>query len=1240
MKPNDIVMKYIFLSLATILSLGASAQTTVTLTVDMSNETVSADGVHVAGSFQGWDPSATPMTDNGDGTWSHMFTSDSAASYQYKFINGNAWGSEEGIPDACAVDGNRQITVDGMMGEASSTACFKSCAACGMTTVLFRVDMSNEEVSDFGVHIAGDFQGWEPGSTELTDPDDDMIYEYTHSFESEVDSALFKFINGNSWFDAEFPEGDCADVNANRVLQFGNDANIVLSANGVGDAYCYNTCSSCILPLQVTFTVDMSLVSSVSDQGVYIAGSFQGWDAESTMLADNGDGTWSTTLEVAPGAHQFKFINGVGWNGGEENMNGTACNEGGNRGAVFDANNSTYSACFNLCPEDACLPDPDPANITFQVDASEVDMMGQSMFVFGAFTGWQGGAIAMTNNGDGIWQTTQLVSGSVNVDYKYSIGVPNDQGNDESGTYVLAGDSTTFETAGCGVSNGFSGFNRRFVRSGMDVVIPLHCYNSCGVCVTVLGCTDLHAVNYNSEANEDDGTCEYWSPGCDECQANFDFGDAPFGFSPDPTLGQSFTEGNLGLPYADAWHILIPTTGAGIDSAYPPQLAVDSVIVMADMINGAGEYSGVVFMDTTTMELFHADDLGLSFVLNNGGDSPNHTTMLGGGQYCALLSGTPTREGVYRIAIGTEAWATIAAPFSIPYVYDNFMLTIDSSGGGCTDPTACNYNTNALVDDGFCLYPGDPCDDCNPGTTIDLLSTNCQCVGGDGVTQGCTDPQANNYNPEAGSDDGTCEYDVLGCTDPGASNYDTASNNNDGSCEYDCSLELVQPTGLFFSEYVEGWANNKALEIFNPTSDLIDLSDYQIERYSNGATSSAANQRVTLSGFLAPQDVVVCVLDKRDPDGVDFETPVLEALAEKADLWLCPIYDENNAMYFNGNDALVLRKISTNTVIDVFGSVGEDPGTEGWASLTQNHTLVRKAFVTQGGQNAVDNFPVVDEWSSIPWVGDGLTDNLDVVFENLGAHGYCFGTNGTVGGCTDPSAFNFDPTADVDDGSCVYFETSCAAIGAPEWEAFELGLYAPTALVHTTGQSMSQEVVLHVPSSIEEPGSGTTYAVADWSGLEVSGMPSGLAFDNLPGAISGGSQICLTYSGLPTAAGTYEVTLTGELFLSVFGNPVSAGVYAASLVITIEANGNAVLGCTYAHALNFNPVANDDDGSCAFAGCTDPGAENFEPHASVDDGTCETEPCVASCLGDLNNDGTIGSGDLLALLTTFGGDCE
>ena len=128
---------------------------------------------------------------------------------------------------------------------------------------------------------------------------------------------------------------------------------------------------------------------------------------------------------------------------------------------------------------------------------------------------------------------------------------------------------------------------------------------------------------------------------------------------------------------------------------------------------------------------------------------------------------------------------------------------------------------------------------------------------------------------------------------------------------------MAQCEELFMSEYIEGWSNNKAIEIYNPTDAAVDLSDYRLERYSNGATAAQDNQKVELSGTLAANSVVVVVLDKQDVDGTGFEAPVWDELAEAADLWVCPVYEENNAMYFNGNDAMVLRKISTNTPIDL-----------------------------------------------------------------------------------------------------------------------------------------------------------------------------------------------------------------------------------------------------------------------------------------------------------------------------------
>jgi hypothetical protein len=202
----------------------------------------------------------------------------------------------------------------------------------------------------------------------------------------------------------------------------------------------------------------------------------------------------------------------------------------------------------------------------------------------------------------------------------------------------------------------------------------------------------------------------------------------------------------------------------------------------------------------------------------------------------------------------------------------------------------------------------------------------------------------------------------------------------------DVSAQIEGCTDLFITEYVEGWSNNKALEIYNPTNVAVDLSDYRLERYSNGANSAQDNQQVELSGTLQANSVVVVVLDKQDPDGVDFEAPVWDELAEAANLWLCPVYDDNNTMYFNGNDAMVLRKISTNTPIDIFGKIGEDPGETGWAEMTQNHTLIRKPSVTGGDTDALNDYLVVDEWDGILWSNDSLNYTLDSVFLNLGSH--------------------------------------------------------------------------------------------------------------------------------------------------------------------------------------------------------------------------------------------------------------
>jgi hypothetical protein len=153
-----------------------------------------------------------------------------------------------------------------------------------------------------------------------------------------------------------------------------------------------------------------------------------------------------------------------------------------------------------------------------------------------------------------------------------------------------------------------------------------------------------------------------------QCTIDYDFGESTFGVSPDPNLGETFVTGMLDEPYYDVLHILIPTSAADIDDQFPPTLPIDSVVV---------EENGVVFTDTVTSETFLPEEIGLSLVYNNNGDSGNESSFLGGQQYCASIQGTPDRAGIYRISIDVLGWATIFTPFNAPYTFDNFTLRVN-----------------------------------------------------------------------------------------------------------------------------------------------------------------------------------------------------------------------------------------------------------------------------------------------------------------------------------------------------------------------------------------------------------------------------------------------------------------------------------------------------------------------------------------------------------------------------------
>lgn len=146
---------------------------------------------------------------------------------------------------------------------------------------------------------------------------------------------------------------------------------------------------------------------------------------------------------------------------------------------------------------------------------------------------------------------------------------------------------------------------------------------------------------------------------------------------------------------------------------------------------------------------------------------------------------------------------------------------------------------------------------------------------------------------------------------------------------------------LFFSEYVEGSSNNKALEIANVTPNAVDLSEYDVRRNGNGG--SAWSAPLTLSGTLASGDVYVII------NG----SATLQKLRDEADLIHPNTSATNNGepINFNGNDPIGLFK--NGVLIDIIGTFNG-----GTANFAKDITLRRKTGVVSPNTT----FDLVNEW--------------------------------------------------------------------------------------------------------------------------------------------------------------------------------------------------------------------------------------------------------------------------------------
>lgn len=256
----------------------------------------------------------------------------------------------------------------------------------------------------------------------------------------------------------------------------------------------------------------------------------------------------------------------------------------------------------------------------------------------------------------------------------------------------------------------------------------------------VLGCTDEDALNYNVNADFEDGSCEYPVEGCTDATA---------------------------LNYNDE---------AVVDDG---SCILNIAALVVTEINDSTYHFQVnsnIEVNLVTWEFSEGDPASYGEQIINS-YSENGVYPV---EALVYSSFTGLTYALYD-TITIEAWGCtnpFAVNFDIPAAYDDGSCVPKIFG--CTNPLSTNYDPNANTDDGSCSVVILGCTDVtafnyNPNATND--DGSCE-----DVVMGCTDETALNYNADANTDDGSCIADISGCTDPDAFNYNPNATNDDGSC--------------------------------------------------------------------------------------------------------------------------------------------------------------------------------------------------------------------------------------------------------------------------------------------------------------------------------------------------------------------------------------------------------------------------------------------------------------------------
>ena len=725
--------------------------------------------------------------------------------------------------------------------------------------------------------------------------------------------------------------------------------------------------------------------------------------------------------------------------------------------------------------------------------------------------------------------------------------------------------------------------------------------DDCGVCggdnSSCAGCTNPTSCNYNPDATTDDGSCleadcngdcggTAYSATCGTCiegntglditvcdvcpgQERVSFYEAPCGLG--LLKGQSFSVQQTGM-----LHSITLAVCSGLDSR-----------LVIRTFNGTGSdwHEGDILGEADAV-LPASGSTSDCFTSTNGFDSyVEHTFafsdlgLAGGTTYIMHLIEGAAASGCTLAYGGGLAFGASTAYPSHDLVFEVNHCPDATVVFGCTDVAACNFNSDATAEDGSCQQLD--CFDVCGGTAY--LDPDC----------GCVDSEA---------DAGSC----FGCTDSAACNFDPAATEEDNSCQYpdchgDCGGSAIQSdcgacvggnTGLHGDACIDGCLTHVI------STDSVACSPGLLYGQSFTAETTGRLEQVQLK--------VCCALDAQ--------------LALRRYVAPDPCEDGENTLW-NTGDILGTSNVISATCTGL-GNCLTSSGLDGyqWATFS-----FEDVYIQTGVQYILELTEGAALATCTPTYAGGQAFRESSAAAEADLAMAIFTCSGTITfGCTDDMACNFNATAELEDGSCLYLDCNgdcggsatlhpdCGCLGGETGIREEQCVNGTLqALIANDGAACAGNLYGQTFYALEDGFLTSTSFYLNLTELQTLELrrEDGPLAGQLEGTASrlGTAAPCSTdpngwhafhFSGVPLQGGThYRIAFTqGSANASCsasyanghgisFGGNVSNDDLAFRMVYRPAAPDELVWGCTDSNACNFNAAATHDDGTCAALDC-------------------------------------------------------